>query len=278
MVHTWPAMTSYYTIDTFLRVFLSLSLLVLLVPSLLLWNGGRKRLISGVPILLLLLQALSVVTPWPPLREVLHYGMLFLIPPSIFWFFVFLRDPGRTGFEQYHSWIIDSLRESVLVFDTDLNFHGSNDSAASPDKIETMRDILLADHTDSSSGEGTVRVKDSIIRYRFRKIHEGYLFLIADFTEEQALLDELKEKNRILRWRQIQLHSAEELDIPSKRELTLRAGISKQILIMVREKLKQLRLLITSGEPSDRILIGAEETLSDIRMAVRHIADKGKVS
>lgn len=271
-------MESYYTWENYFRILAAVALLVLLVPAIFIGlSAGWKRVLSIPAILLIVSTALIPLTPFPVFRQVLVSLRPFLIPFALLWPALLIWKLRKPDMRNYQDWIIDTLRESVLVFDSRLCLQGSRGSVAGISEdlfaalLEELRGMLRTD----TSGEGMLRFRGRIYRCRYRPVEGGRLMTLHDLTEEQQLLDELMEKNRLLERRKALLNSTEDIDLSVQQE-EYRRDITTRIQNLVRQKLKNLLDLIRGPAETDAVLARAEETMADIRTAVGQFVAKGE--
>ncbi len=273
-------MESYYTWENYFLVFTAVILLLILVPVIYIQiSSGWRRLLSFPAILLIVVTALIPITPFPVLRRVLESLTPFLVPFALLWLALFVLKVRRPDMRNYHGWIIDNLRESVLVFDSRLCLQGSSGPVAglqedlSSALLEELRCMLRSD----LSGEGMLRFHGRIYRSRYRPVEGGWLLTLHDLTEEQQLLDELMEKNRVLEGQRNLLKATEGIDLSVRRE-RYRRNITTRIQDVVREKLEMLLELIRGPAEADPVLACAEEAMADIRAAAGQLVSKGETS
>jgi|GEM_PF-2735686 len=269
-------MESYYTWGNCIRILAAIIMLLVLVPSVYLEiSRGWRRLLSVPVMLLIVAVALFPITPYPALRRILEGLSFFLVPFALLWLALFIRNVRRPDLRNYQSWIIDNLRESVLVFDSQFRLQRSSGPFASlPEEIssgliEELRGLLRSE----DSGEGTLRFQERIYRSRYCPVEGGWLLTLHDLTEEQKLLDELEEQNRLLERQKTLLVSSEGIELSVRREEYQR-NISTRIQNIVREKLETLLELIRAPAETDAVLACAEEAMADIRNAVEQLAAK----
>ncbi len=271
-------MESYYTWENYFGILAAVVMLLLLVPAIFVGlSAGWKRMLSVPAILLIVSTALIPVTPFPVLRQVLVSLRPFLIPLALLWPALLIWKLRRPDMRNYQDWIIDTLRESVLVFDSRLCLQGSRGPVEGLSEVlfaallEELRGMLRSD----ASGEGMLRFQDRIYRCRYRQVEGGRLLTLHDLTEEQQLLDELVEKNRLLERRRALLNSTEGIDLSVQQE-QYRRDITTRIQDLVREKMKNLLDLIRGPAETDAVLARAEEAMADIRAAVSQLVAKGE--
>jgi hypothetical protein len=278
MVHNCPAMDTFYTYGHFFRILFSAGALFFLVPHMVLEGEWKEKAVTALLTLLILFYALEGVTPFPSLRQFFRLPGRLLLPAAFLWIFIFLKGFGKPRLSHYQAWIIDTLRESVLVFDKSLSFQGSNrpvtdlPSEKATELLEKIRTIVA-----EGPPEGLVRYGAKIYRYRFSSVPYGYLLTLLDFTEEQQLLDALTEKNRRLQLRRNLLESSKELDLRFRRE-EYRRNISTHILHLVGDALQDLLNLVDHSKEIDPVISAAEEAMADIRLAVSQLASGENVS
>ncbi len=273
-------MESYYTWGNYFRILAAVLMLLVLVPVIYMAiSRGWRRLLSFPAILLIAAEAIIPITPFPALRRILENLTPFLVPFALLWLVFFIWKLRRPDMRNYQGWIIDNLRESVLVFDRNLRLQGSSGPVAGlPEEsssalLEELRTMLRS----GGSGEGMLRFRGRIYRGRYRPVEGGWLLTLHDLTEEQQLLDELLEKNRLLERQRTLLKTTEGIDLSVRRE-EYRRDITTRIQDLVREKLETLLELTGGSAETDSVLACAEEAMADIRAAVGQLASKGETT
>jgi len=280
-------MESFYTYGNFFRTLAALGLLIYLVPHLVLKSDSiLHKLLTLSVMALAILQALLPVTPGIEARRIMTVFSWLLVPGGAAWLFFFLRGLKKPDLRHYQAWIIDTLRESVLIFDQTFILQESSgiQKQHSPEESEEFMEELTAliksgQASPESSGrdpaEGLFRQGERIYRYRLQPVSQGYLLTLLDLTEEQLLVDELMEKNRLLQRQHTLLESAEAVDLQTRRE-RYRKDLSSRILSLVREKLLNLQEQMKHPEDFTLVLHSAEEAMADIRLAVSQLARGGE--
>jgi len=220
--------------------------------------------------------------PWTPLL-ILLTGIL--VPAGIT-----LTARTDRKFGVYRSWIIDTLRETIIVFDPELRVISSGREMFPPGSIRTGRPIRFPEEgkedrlkdlqetlKGKSGGQGAMRYAGRIYHYRFRPLNnrKGFILTLLDITQEQLLIDELQNKNRLLTSRRTILQAGEDLQLNRERE-RMRQQITREIQNLVQRKLSALQgcLTGTSGIRRDlKEIIGtAEESMTEIRRAVSELS------
>lgn len=273
-------MESYYTWGNYFRILGAVLILLVLVPAVfMVISTGRRRILSLPAVLLVVCAALFPVTPFPGLRSTLERVSIVLLPFALLWLVLFIRDLRRPDMRNYQGWIIDTLRESVLVFDSNLRLQGSSGPVAGlPEELSSaLLDELCGMLRSDGSGEGMLRFRGRIYRGRYRPVEGGWLLTLHDLTEEQRLLDELVEKNRLLDRQRTLLKTTEGIDLSIRRE-EYRRDITTRIQDLVREKLELLLELVQGPAETGPVLACAEEAMADIRAAVGQLASKGETT
>ena len=274
-------MESFYTYGNFFRILAALGILCYLVPHLVLKSDSTlQKLLTLTAIALTVLLALIPVTPHGGARRIMTLCSWLLVPPSAAWFVRLIKGLGKPDLRHHTAWIIDTLRESVLVFDRRFNLQENSGVRAglsaeeSSAFIEELTALIKSIPATETAVDGLFRQGERIYRYRFQRVSQGYLLTLLDLTEEQLLLDEIMEKNRLLQGQHTLLESAEAVEIQNRRE-KYRHDLSSRILGLVREKLLALQELMQNPEEITPVLRCAEETMADIRLAVGQLARGG---
>ena len=191
-------MESFYTFANFFRILAALGLLFYLVPYLVLkCDSPIQKLLTLAAIALTVFLALLPVTPREETRRILSVISWVLTPGAAAWLIIFVRGTGRPDLRQYQAWIIDTLRESVLIFDQHFTLQESSglqktlppeESAEFIDEITTL---IKPGLSTEAPAEGFFRFGERTYRYRFQPVNRGFLLTLLDLTEEQLLLDDL---------------------------------------------------------------------------------------
>lgn len=280
-------MESFYTYGNFFRILAALGLLIYLVPHLVLKSDTvLKKILTLTAIALAVFLALIPVTPGVEVRRIMTIFSWFMVPGAAAWLFFFLRGLGKPDLRHYQAWIIDTLRESVLIFDHNFNLQESSgiQKQQSPEEsAEFMAELTnliksgqaSPEPSDREPAEGLFRQGERTYRYRLQPVSQGYLLTLLDLTEEQLLVDELMEKNRLLQRQHTLLESAEAVDLQARRE-RYRKDLSSRILGLVREKLLGLQEQMNHPEDLTQVLRSAEDAMVDIRLAVGQLARGGE--
>lgn len=268
-------MDTFYTNTNFIRIAVSTVLLLVTIPHIAL--GGHKKGISGIFSTLIILNALLPLLPYNFDRNLTRLFSLFLLPPTLVWIVYIITDYRRPNLSQYRNWIIDTLRESVLIYDDTFRLQGYRGSIAnlseseSQSMLNVLRAIVEEKHTQKK--EGYLPFQEQVYRYRIRPVHKGYLITLLDFTEEQRLLDELMNKNTILEQKRSLLENMETLNVKAYRE-QFRQQVAIHIQGIVHESLSKLRNMIAVNTDITSLLSCAEDALAEIRHAVRKLVEK----
>lgn len=279
-------MISFYTWSNLLRISAAVVLLMFLVPAVfIVHNSWRKRIPALPCMLIIIIQGLVPLTPFPFVKSLMQTGALLLLPSGLIWLLFLIHDIRKPDMHSYHAWIIDSLREAVLVFDSRLNLQGSTGIIANLKQdfssvfIEKLRKILKSDREAQDPAaprnEKILRFQERVYRCRYRPVEDGWLFTLLDFTEEQLLLDELIDKNRILEQQSSFLKATEEVELSIRLE-RYRQKVSSRIQNLLRKKLHHLLSLINGSDDLDPVLACAEDAMTEIRCAVGQLASEGE--
>jgi hypothetical protein len=274
-------MESFYTFANFFRILTALGLLFYLVPHLVLKSDSPiQKILTLTVIALTVFMALIPVTPREETRLIMTITSWILAPGAAAWLIFFIRGTGKPDLRQYQAWIIDTLRESVLIFDQQFNLQESSglQKELSPEKaaefIDEITALIKPGPGSETPAEGFFRFGERTYRYRFQPVNRGFLLTILDLTEEQLLLDELLEKNQLLQRQHTLLETADTVDLQIRRE-KYRQNLSSRIIELVRENLLKLQDLMNHPEDITPVLRCAEEAMADIRLAVGQLARGG---
>lgn len=262
-------MDTFYTLENFLRVSLSASLLLILIPHSII--GTRARLMSMLLSIVLVINALVPLVPRNFDRTACTVLSVILIGPLLYWTLFIVNDFKRPNLERYQNWIIDTLRESVLIFDDKLRLQGYRGNIADLSEVASrflvseMRNIVIQNTRNLT--EGFIKYEALVYRYRIRSVQKGYLVTLLDFSEEQQLLDEVMAKNRILEQRRSLLMNRDSLSLIAYKE-KYKQNVTIHIQHIVKKNLNRLRTMIAEKKDPETLLYSAEEALSGIRYAV----------
>lgn len=267
-------MESFYTYSNFFRLLGALGALCFLVPRLVLKADSlHEKLFHASAICLVVIQALAPIVPYPEIQRIMPVFLWLSVPGTAAWILLFIRRKDNPDLRHHQAWIIDTLRESVLIFDSRFNLiersgiRDNLDSCGYAGLVKELKSRIKGESVSETPSESLFHCGDRIYRYRFQPVSGGYLLTLLDMTEEQKLVDELMDKNRLLQRRHTLLASSETGELETRRE-KYRLDISSRILEMVREKLQEIEILLRETGEIEPALKCAGEAMTDIRRAV----------
>ncbi|MBN2049933.1 MAG: hypothetical protein JW760_05760 [Spirochaetales bacterium] len=270
-------METFYTYRVFFHILAGIVFLSLCIPLAMADRGKGKTFLNLGIFFFGSLFILSVVTPfqgWSDLFWDMIFPFFILLLIRIVLFLLSLRRPSLRS---YQSWILESLRETVLIFNADLSLQGGGgpltglSPEASTELMERLRTLLRESRGDSPDDEtpfeGTLWCEDRAYRYRFHPVRQGYLLTLLDVTSTQRLLNEVVEKNRLLERRKKILEVAKGQEVSLRRH-RFRERVTAVIMDLVKDKMEILRGMLETSEDLEPVLTCAQEALKDIRLAV----------
>ena len=298
MVHNYPLMEYFYTFGTFFHILGCSLLLGTLIPVSLLAPCGScstplRWAALGITIAGIISLALKPVTPWLYMQKILHVFQLLTVPAGIVLAFSLVLSYRNKTIGDYSSWIVDTLRETVIIFDQDMRVISCGkpllpDSWFPPGEKPGLPEIENSDSISRlrnslelrEAASGTLTYGNSRTYYRFTPMRLGYLLTFLDVSGETILLEELAEKNIQLENRSRSIQAMEETQLTTAKE-QYRGTLFTQIHTAVRRNF--IRLLaeiekITAGTTSPgnaeikQTLKHAEESMTAIRSMVRQLA------
>ncbi|MBN2657665.1 MAG: hypothetical protein JXR86_11445 [Spirochaetales bacterium] len=271
-------MESFYSYSNFLRILVALGALCFLVPRLVLKaSSHHERLLYVSVITLIVIQALAPIVPYPEIRRISPVFLWLSIPCSAALILSLIGGTERPVLLRHQDRIIDTLRESVLVFDRQFNLIEQSgilsglESGQLAGLVKEMKTHIDSAPFSETPSEGLFLSGNKTYRYRFQPVSRGHLLTLLDMTEEQKLLDEVMEKNRLLQRRYALLESSETLELQTRRE-KYRVELSSRILEMVRIKLREIESLLTETVEIETVLKCTGEAMTEIRREVSRLA------
>ncbi|MBN2627018.1 MAG: hypothetical protein JXA95_10165 [Spirochaetales bacterium] len=199
-----------------------------------------------------------------------------------------------SNWKAHQNWIVKTLRESVMLFDSQRRIISGGQDIFPPPLIRPGRNLtelfLLTDrdkgdldelkelYNRGDEGRGMIRLEERHYSFRFIRLEreKGFLLTLLDTSEEQALVSRLSEQNRILHNRQTILQGGRENNLTIKREENeIRTRISGSIQKMVEKQLTRLRAELKTGDISaenlNRLLAHATKSMTAIRKSVSEL-------
>lgn len=235
---------------------------------------------------------LSFIAPWPQVALVLRILARLSFAPALISGALVVRFSLQRRPEdllkRHEGALLDTLREGVVIFDTDgrvLSFGRENPlpSVLAFDRrprLETDHPcaFLAALLDEPREASGTLRLETRSFFWRFKPLpgSRGALLTLLDTSDEQALADSLARTGAALAARQRLLLSIENLDSEAAAS-RIREHISTEIDREVRGKLHQFLSYATQGLSLSDCLSLAEESLADVRSLVNELAPHPEV-
>ncbi len=239
--------------------------------------------------------ALYPVCPWPDLRKILIPFQILLLPSGGFLIFTLTHSYRNRKIEDYSSWIIDTLREKIVIFDKEMCTISRGNTGlpagwfpygSFPQLPETINDKDLSSFAGilnkPEKSSGTFMWNGTDLSYRLIPIEMGYLLVLLDISEETALVKELNRKNIQLENRRRSIQQMEGTRLEAEKE-QYRSSLSSRINNSVRDNLITLlgdiEAVSGSGQPPETekirtMLKHAEESMASIRSMVRRLASE----
>ena len=198
------------------------------------------------------------------------------------------------SWKNQQSWIIRSLRESIMILDRNRNIiSGGGEifpshlvtpgcslsalierSEGRENNLQPLRECLGGEGPE----RGTIKYGTGTYSFRFSPLEgeRGYLLTLLDITEEQNLLAELRDKHRMLTNRRTILQSEESGNVTLlRKEEEIRERISHEIQNLVEEELTLLRSRLEEQDLSAgnirKLQEYAENSMAHIREAVNEV-------
>ncbi len=289
-----------YTFANFFHILLCTAGLAVIIPLCILaplstHNPRLRRIALAAAVTGTTALALHTVCPWVFFREMLFPFQLLFIPSGLYLAYTLSRSYRNRKIEDYSSWIIDTLREKIIIFDKDMRTISCGKTGlpaqwfpygSRPELPETDSDtdfsLLAALMKKPVKSSGSFSWRGTDLSYRLIPIEKGYLLILLDISEETTLLKELRMKNIQLENSRRSIEQLEEKRLKEEQE-QYRNRVSSRINRTVSENLVALladiETVAASGNNPEKdkihtMLKHAEESMSSIRSMVRRLASE----
>ena len=259
-------MESYYTWTNFYQILMATAVVTYGMYKIAMVQNTRFRLLTTLVVILTINWAMVPITPYSQWLRIMGPLQWLELPVLVLWLFTYWRINKKNDFSRYQDWIIDSLRESIIVLDSRGKVEWTNSPVVQDVFLKTFQESI-----QNNIDQGLITHGQQTLRYQLHPLDQGYLGYLVDFTREQELILSLRNKNTQLEQRLQFLNSLEknlENQNLQQAQEDVKLDIQQSIQALVDSSLGDFRSALVETRDISELLVQAEKSLQSIRTGV----------